>query len=69
MVPPVGRQGVLIVAVELAVMYHALARSGDTLDITTWIHDTVRCSIGLDTEMWEASSQRLVVTPEVTGGS
>ena len=65
--PAMRRQGMLIVAVELAVKYHAPARSGDTLDITTWIRETRGARSFWIQEIREASSQRLIVTAEVTG--
>jgi acyl-CoA thioester hydrolase len=61
------RQGILIVAVDLAVKYHAPARSGDMLDITTWIREVRGARSLWIQEIREASSKRLLVTAEVTG--
>ena len=65
--PWMRAQGYLIVAVDLAVKYHAPARAGDTVEITTLIRDIrgVR-SVWVQT-IRDAESQRLLVTAEVTG--
>jgi acyl-CoA thioester hydrolase len=65
--PEMRRQGYLIVAVAIAVRYHAPARSGDTLEITTHVRETRGARSFWVQEIREASSQRLVVTAEVTG--
>jgi acyl-CoA thioester hydrolase len=65
--PEMRRQGYLIVAVDLAVKYHAPARSGDTLEIATHVRELRGArSLWVQT-IRDAASQRLVVTAEVTG--
>lgn len=61
------RQGYLIVAAELAVKYHAPARSGETLEITTHIRELRGARSIWAQEIRETASRRLVVTAEVTG--
>ncbi|MBI4637606.1 MAG: acyl-CoA thioesterase [Candidatus Rokubacteria bacterium] len=61
------RQGYLIVAVDLSVKYHAPARLGDTLDIVTYVRELRGARSAWAQEIREATSQRLVVTAEVTG--
>ncbi len=65
--PEVRRQGYLIVAVELAVKYHAPAGSGDVLEILTHIREIRGARSVWVQEIREASSRRLAVTAEVTG--
>lgn len=61
------RQGYLIVAVRLAVDYHAPARAGDTLEIATRIRDVRGARSVWAQEIREATSQRVLVTAEVAG--
>jgi len=65
--PEMRRQGYLIVAVELAVKYHAPARPGDVLEILTHIREIRGARSVWVQEIREASSRRLAVTAEVTG--
>jgi acyl-CoA thioester hydrolase len=65
--PEVRRQGYLIVAVELAVKYHAPAYAGETLEITTRVREIRGARSIWAQEIREAGSRRLVVTAEVTG--
>jgi acyl-CoA thioester hydrolase len=65
--PEMRRQGYLIIAVELAVRYHAPAQAGDTLEIRTYIRELRGARSVWVQEIREVSSQRLVVTAEVTG--
>ena len=60
-------QGYLIVAVDLSVKYHSSARSGETLEIVTYVRDMRGARSVWVQEIREAASQRLVVTAEVTG--
>ena len=61
------RQGYLIVAADLVVKYHAPAYSGETLEITTSVRDVRGARSTWIQEIRELTSQRLVVTAEVTG--
>jgi YbgC/YbaW family acyl-CoA thioester hydrolase len=65
--PEMRRQGYHIVAVELAVKYHAPAHSGETLEIMTWLRELRGARSLWAQEIREATSGRLVVTAEVTG--
>ena len=65
--PEMRRQGYLIVAVELAVKYHAPAYSGETLEITTRIREIRGARSVWAQEIRETASQRLTVTAEVVG--
>jgi len=60
-------QGYLIVAVELSVHYHAPARAGETLEITTHVREIRGARTIWVQEIREAKSARVVVTAEVTG--
>ena len=61
------RQGYIIVAAGLSVKYHSPARSGETLDVVTYLRELRGARSVWLQEVREASSQRLVVTAEVTG--
>ena len=61
------RQGYLIVAADLSVKYHAAARSGETLEITTYLREVRGARTAWVQEIREVTSRRLVVTAEVTG--
>jgi len=65
--PEMRRQGYLILAAELSVKYLAPARSGDTLEITTYVREIRGARSIWIQEIREAESQRLLVTAEVTG--
>lgn len=65
--PDIRRQGYLIVAVELAVKYHAPAYSGETLEILTRIREIRGARSIWAQEIREVTSRRLTVTAEVTG--
>ena len=65
--PEMRRQGYLIVAVELAVKYHAPAYSGDMLEILTRIREIRGARSIWAQEIRDAISRRLTVTAEVTG--
>jgi YbgC/YbaW family acyl-CoA thioester hydrolase len=65
--PEMRRQGYLLVAVELAVKYHAPAHSGDTLEIRTHIREIRGARSVWVQEIRDAASRRLAVTAEVTG--
>jgi acyl-CoA thioester hydrolase len=65
--PWMREQGYLIVAVDLAVKYHAPARSGDTVEITTWVREARGARSFWVQEIREAKSQRLLVSAGVTG--
>ena len=65
--PEMRRQGYLIVAVDLAVKYHAPARAGDTLEIVTHVRDVRGARSFWVQSIRNARSQRLLVTAEVTG--
>ena len=59
--------GYLIFAADLAVKYHAPARSGDTLEIVTYVREIRGARSIWVQEIREAESQRVLVTAEVTG--
>ncbi|PYN80185.1 MAG: 4-hydroxybenzoyl-CoA thioesterase [Candidatus Rokuibacteriota bacterium] len=61
------RQGYLILAADLFVKYLAPARSGDTLDIVTYVREVRGARSIWIQEIRETTSQRLLVTAEVTG--
>jgi len=61
------RQGYLIVAADLSVKYLAPARSGDTLEIVTFIREIRGARSIWIQEVREAESGRTLVTAEVTG--
>jgi YbgC/YbaW family acyl-CoA thioester hydrolase len=61
------RQGYLIVAAALAIRYHAPARAGDTLEVTTRIAELRGARSVWIQEIRDAGSGRLVATAEVTG--
>jgi acyl-CoA thioester hydrolase len=61
------RQGYLILAADLAVKYLAPARSGETLEIVTYVRELRGARSIWIQEIREAESQRLLVTAEVTG--
>jgi acyl-CoA thioester hydrolase len=61
------RQGYLIFAADLFIRYHAPARLGEELDILTHIRELRGARSIWIQEIREASSQRIIVTAEVTG--
>jgi acyl-CoA thioester hydrolase len=61
------RQGYLIFAADLFIKYHSPARLGDELDILTHIRESRGARSIWVQEIREATSQRLIVTAEVTG--
>ena len=61
------RQGYLILAVELSVKYLAPARSGDPLEIVTYVREIRGARSFWVQEIRDVVSQRLLVTAEVTG--
>jgi acyl-CoA thioester hydrolase len=61
------KQGYLILAVDLAVKYLAPARSGETLEIATYVREIRGARSIWIQEIREMDSQRLLVTAEVTG--
>jgi len=63
----IRRQGYLILAADLFVKYLAPARSGDTLDIVTYVREVRGARSIWIQEIRETTSQRLLVTAEVTG--
>ena len=65
--PEMQRQGYLIVAVELAVKYHAPAYSGEILEILTRIREIRGARTIWAQEIREATSRRLTATAEVVG--
>jgi len=65
--PDMRRQGYLILAADLSVKYLAPARSGDTLDIVTYVREIRGARSIWVQEIREAISQRPLVTAEVTG--
>jgi len=65
--PEMRRQGYLILAADLSVKYLAPARSGDTLEITTYVREIRGARSIWIQEIREATGQRLLVTAEVTG--
>ena len=65
--PEMRRQGYLIVAVALAVKYHAPAYPGETLEIVTAIREIRGARSIWAQEIYETTRRRLLVTAEVTG--
>jgi len=65
--PDMRRQGYLILAADLSVKYLAPARSGDTLEIVTYVREIRGARSIWVQEIREAISQRPLVTAEVTG--
>jgi len=65
--PDIRRQGYLIVAVDLAVKYHAPAYAGETLEILTRVREIRGARSIWAQEIREVASRRLTVTAEVTG--
>jgi len=65
--PEMRRQGYLILAADLSVKYLAPARSGDTLEIVTYVREIRGARSIWVQEIREAVSRRLLVTAEVTG--
>jgi YbgC/YbaW family acyl-CoA thioester hydrolase len=65
--PDMRRQGFLIVAVSLSVKYHAPAYAGETLELVTSISEIRGARTIWAQEIREATSNRLLVTAEVTG--
>jgi YbgC/YbaW family acyl-CoA thioester hydrolase len=61
------RQGYLIVASALSIRYHAPARAGDTLEITTRIAELRGARSVWTQEIRDAASGGLVASAEVTG--
>ena len=61
------KQGYLILAADLAVKYLAPARSGETLEIATYVREIRGARSIWIQEIREMDSQRLLVTAEVTG--
>jgi acyl-CoA thioester hydrolase len=61
------RQGYLILAADLSVKYLAPARSGDTLEIVTYVREMRGARSIWVQEIREVAEQRLLVTAEVTG--
>ena len=61
------KQGYLILAADLVVKYLAPARSGETLEITTYVREIRGARSIWIQEIREAESQRMLVTAEVTG--
>jgi YbgC/YbaW family acyl-CoA thioester hydrolase len=61
------RQDHLIVVTQIFVRYHAPARAGDMLEITTSVREMSAARSTWDQEIREVTSGRLVVTAEVTG--
>ena len=65
--PDMRRQGYLILAADLSVKYLAPARSGDTLEIVTYVREIRGARSIWVQAIREATSQRPLVTAEVTG--
>lgn len=61
------RQGVIAVAADLSVKYHSPAGPGEPLEILTHVREMRGARTRWVQEIREATSQRLVVTAEVTG--
>jgi acyl-CoA thioester hydrolase len=61
------QQGYLILAADLSVKYLAPARSGETLEITTYVREIRGARSIWIQEIREVESQRVLVTAEVTG--
>lgn len=65
--PELRRQGYLIVAVEIAVKYHAPAYPGETLEVLTRIREIRGARSIWAQEIREVTTRRLSVTADVTG--
>ena len=63
----IRRQGYLILASELAIRFHEPAHPGETLEILTAIRELGGVRSVWAQEAREVTSQRVVVTAEVTG--
>jgi thioesterase III len=63
----IRRQGYLIIATELAIRFRAPARPGETSEILTAIRELGGVRTVWAQEAREVTSQRVVVTAEVTG--
>ncbi|HEV8457557.1 MAG TPA: thioesterase family protein [Methylomirabilota bacterium] len=61
------QQGILAVAADLSVKYHAPAGPGETLEIVTRVREMRGARTLWHQEIREATTQRLVVTAGVTG--
>ena len=61
------RQGYLIVAADLSVKYLAPARSGDVLEIVTFVREIRGARSIWIQEVRDAETQKTLVTAEVTG--
>lgn len=61
------RQGILAVAADLSVKYYSPASPGETLEIATHVREMRGARTVWVQEIREATSQRMVVTAEVTG--
>ncbi len=61
------KQGYLILAADLGVKYLAPARSGDMLEIVTYVRELRGARSLWIQEIRHAESQRVLVTAEVTG--
>jgi acyl-CoA thioester hydrolase len=61
------KQGYLILAADLTVKYLAPARSGETLEIATFVREIRGARSIWIQEIREMDSQRLLITAEVTG--
>ena len=61
------KQGYLILAADLSVKYLAPARSGDALEIVTYVREIRGARSIWIQEIRESASHRLLVTAEVTG--
>jgi YbgC/YbaW family acyl-CoA thioester hydrolase len=61
------RQGYLLVAAAIDVRFHAPARPGDVVEVLTQIRELRGARSIWAQEIREASSQRVLVTAEVTG--
>jgi acyl-CoA thioester hydrolase len=61
------QQGILAVAAELSVKYHSPASPGETLEITTHVCEVRGARTRWLQEIREVTSQRLIVTAQVTG--
>ncbi len=65
--PEMRRQGYLILAVDLSVKYLAPARSGELLEIVTYVREILGARSFWVQEIRDVGTQRLLVTAEVTG--
>jgi YbgC/YbaW family acyl-CoA thioester hydrolase len=61
------QDGYIIVAVDLAVKYHAPARASETLEIVTHVREMRGVRSLWAQEIREVASGRLIVTADVTG--